>query len=214
MKKLILGFIFAIVGLGYFAILPAYASNTVFVSNLQPSWTATGGGSVYSAYYGPPDYNPVSPGSTNVYKGREAAPISAGLTVDPTYGDYEDQGLFAFQPGNMPITKFAKQPLTYSFVNQYGTHPVWVYIELNKGLTGDIMYQYVPTSDPLNWHTEDAATGAHWQAWTDLGSGIPTGSMLSLADIATLDPNKTVSRVYLTEGMGDAYHDNPNGTAA
>jgi hypothetical protein len=38
--------------------------------------------------------------------------------------------------------------------------------------------------------------------------------MLSLADIAAANPGKTVSRVYLTEGMGDSYHSNPHGTFA
>ena len=76
------------------------------------------------------------------------------------------------------------------------------------------MYQYVPTSDPLNWHTEDAASGTHWQKWTDTFSGITTGPMVSLTDIANANPGATVSRVYLTEGMGNAYHDNPKGTVA
>ncbi|MCX6793742.1 MAG: DUF1565 domain-containing protein [Candidatus Gottesmanbacteria bacterium] len=42
----------------------------------------------------------------------------------------------------------------------------------------------------------------------------PTGPMVSLSDIATDNPGKTVSRVYLTEGIGNAYHDNANGTVA
>ena len=195
-------------------------TTTILVSNLQPSWDAVGGGGVYSAYYGPNNldangyYLAVSPGATAVYDGREAAPIYAGLTIDPTHGDYEDQGLFGFKPGDVPVSTFASQPLTYDFVNQYGTAPVWVYIELNKGIAGDTMYQYVPTSNPTNWHTEDAATGTHWQKWTDLENGIPTGPMLSLSGIAAANPGATVSRVYLTEGMGDAYHSTPNGTVA
>ena len=191
----------------------AEEASTVLVDNLQPSWTAAGGGGVYSAYYGPPGYGAVSPGTTAVYNGREAAPIYAGVTPDPTSGHYEDQGLLAFKPGDVPISTFATQTLTYDFANQYGTAPVWVYIELNKGMAGDIMYQYVPTSNP-SWHTEDAGTGTHWQAWTDLVSGIPTGPMLSLADIAALNSSKTVSRVYLTEGMGDSYHATDHGTVA
>ena len=182
--------------------------------NLQPNFTAAGGGGVFSGYYGPPTYDPVSPGVTAVYVGRQAAPIYAGVNKDIPNNDYEDQGLFAFKPGGTPVATFAAQPLTWDVLNQYGTAPVWVYIELNKGLTGDIIYQYVPTSNPLSWHTENAASGTHWQAWTDLFSGIPTGSMKSLADIATDNPGKTVDRVYLTEGIGDSYHSNANGTVA
>jgi hypothetical protein len=184
------------------------------VSNLQPSWTAAGGGGVWSSYEGPPDYAYVSPGPTSVYLGRQAAPISAGLTIDPTDQIYEDQGLFAFKPGDVAVATFATQPLTYDFVNQYGTAPVWVYIELNKGLSGDIIYQYVPTSNWPSWHTEDAASGTHWQAWTNLTDGITTGPLLSLADIAAANPGKTVSRIYLTEGMGNSYHGSGSGTVA
>ncbi len=219
MKKYLLigSILFLTLGMFVFASPQAFATvvqNSIRVSNLQPSWTATGGGGVYSVYYGPTAYAPVSPGSTAVYLGRQAAPIYAGVTPDPTYGDYEDQGLFAFKPGDVPVETFAVQPFTYDFVNQYGTAPVWVYIELNKGVAGDVMYQYVPTSSPSSYHTENAATGAHWQAWTDTDSGVTTGPMLSLADIASENPGKTVSRVYLTEGMGNSYHATPNGTVA
>jgi hypothetical protein len=182
---------------------------------LDPSWTAAGGGGVWSSYQGPPDYDYVSPGATDLFDGREAAPIYAGVTIDPTDGIYEDQGLFAFKPGNTPISTFASEPLSYDFVNETGTLPVWVYIELNKGLAGDTMYQFVPTSNPAGWHTEDAATGAHWQVWTNLTDGVPTGPMLSLADIAASDSSKVVSRVYLTMGMGTAYNVSPGvGTKA
>ena len=188
----------------------------VLVQNLQPSWSAPLGGGVYSAYYGPPDpYSAVSPGTTAVYDLREAGPIYAGVNIDPVYGDYEDQGLFGFMPGEVPISTFAAQALTYDFTNETGSLPVWVYIELNKDLPGDIIYQYVPTSNPAGWHTEDAGIGTHWRAWTDLYNGIPTGPMLSLADIALQDPSKTVSRVYLTMGMGNAYNVSPGvGTKA
>ena len=213
-KKILIGAAAVITMFGTMAI-PAFAS-TKLVSNLQPDWTAVGGGGVYSAYYGPstPTYDPVSPGVTAIYLGRQAGPIFAGVTIDPVSLVYEDQGLFAFKPGDTPVAKFAKQDLTYDFVNQYGTAPVWVYIELNKGIAGDMMYQYVPTSNPPNWHTENAAKGKHWQAWTDTFSGITTGPMVSLEDIAVANPGKTVSRVYLTEGMGDSYHSTPNGTFA
>ena len=195
-----------ITGLNHFTIF-------VVVVNLQPTYAAPGGGGVYSAYYGPPSYNAVSPGETAVYDGREAGIIKAGINAD-TNGHYYDQGLIAFKPGDTPIETFATQPFTYDFVNQYGANPVWVYIELNKGLAGDVMYQYVPTTNPSSWHTEDAGTGTHWQQWTNLTDGITTGPMLSLSDIATANLGKTVSRVYLSEGIGDSYHDNPNGTVA
>ena len=140
--------------------------------------------------------------------------IYAGVNVDSDT-HYWDQGLFGFEPGDTPVATFASQPLNYDFVNQYGTAPVWVYIELNKNQTGDIIYQYVPTTDPSGYHTENAGSGAHWQAWTDLDSGIPTGAMMSLSDIAAANPGKTVSRVYLTEGMGDSYHTGgPSGVMA
>lgn len=204
------GNVATIIGLNHF---------TIFVIvNLQPTYAAPGGSGVYSAYYGPPSYDAVSPGETAVYNdghtSHEAGIIKAGITVDPNSGNYEDQGLIAFKPGEIPISTFATQPFTYDFVNQYGTRPVWVYIELNKGIAGDVMYQYVPTTNPSNWHTEDAGTGIHWQKWTDTSSGITTGPMVSLSDIATDNPGKTVSRVYLSEGMGNSYHDNPNGTVA
>src|SRR5512136_1202227 len=77
---------------------------TVCVTNLQPSWTATGGGGVWAAYYGPPSYPGVSPGSTAVYNGREAAPIYAGVNIDPPDLIYEDEGLLGFKPGDVPIS--------------------------------------------------------------------------------------------------------------
>ena len=165
------------------------------MSNLQPSWDAVGGGGVYSAYYGPNNldangyYLAVSPGATAVYDGREAAPIYAGLTIDPTHGDYEDQGLFGFKPGDVPVSTFASQPLTYDFVNQYGIAPVWVYIELNKGVDGDVMYQYVPTSNPA-WHTEDAGTGTHWRNGQTLSVVLLRVRWFRFADIATDNPGK------------------------
>ncbi len=190
-------------------ILPAPA--TIFIDKLQPSWD----NGVWSAYYGPSnDYDATSPGSTVIYDQREAALIYAGVNIDPTDKKYEDQGLFGFKPGNVPVVTFATQSLTYDFENQYGTAPVWVYIELNKNAAGDTMYQYVPTVNSTGWHTEDAATGMHWQAWTDTENGIVTGPMLSLSDIARANAGKTVDRVYLTEGIGDYYHSNASGTVA
>jgi len=190
-----------------------------FVTNLQPSWNAINGGGVWSAYYGAGNgvdasgnYNPVSPGAIQNYDGRSAAPIFAGVSASST-ADYDDQGLFAFDTNNTPITTFATEPLTYDFENQYGTAPVWMYIELNKGATGDSVYQYVPTTNPASWHTEDAANG-NWQAWTNLDNGVATSTALSLASIALANPNATVDRVYLTEGIGDSYHADDNGTVA
>ena len=92
---------------------------TVAVNNLQPSWDATGGGGVFSAYAGPPDYTYVSPGTTDVYDGREAGIVKDGLTVDQTYGDYEDEGLFGFKP-TATIDVFAAGPVTYDVENQAG----------------------------------------------------------------------------------------------
>ena len=69
------------------------------------------------------------------------------------------------------------------------------------------MYQYVPPTNPTpgSWYTVNAAAGS-WLAWTDLYSGITTGLPMSLAEIAAANPGAVVSRVYLTEGMGDSYH--------
>jgi len=177
---------------------------------------------VYFVYYGPNDkYAGDSPGTTSTYNGKVAAPIYAGVTIDPNNSDYEDQGLFGFKPGDVPVATFASQALTYDFVNQYGTAPVWVYIELNKndagqtnyGAGGDVVYQYLPGSNTPSWHTENPASAATWLKWSDW-KGTTTGSPLTLLQIATDNPGKTVSRVYLTEGMGDSYHSTSNGTVA
>jgi Right handed beta helix region len=215
MRK-IFNILFALVlalGLCLVAAVPAVASpgvTTVLVDNLQPSWTAPGGGGVYSVYYGPPDYNPVSPGTTAVYDGREAAPIFAGITIDPSDLIYEDQGLYAFKP-NMTIDQLAASSLSWDVEKQYGACPVWMYIELDKGGPNDVMYQFVPTSNPAGWHTVNAAAGL-WQKWTDLVSGIPTGPLMTLSQVAGNNTGLAASRCYLTLGMGDSYHDNPNGT--
>jgi hypothetical protein len=196
-------------------------TTTVLVSNLQPDWKAINGGGVWSSYQGPPNYNYISPGTTASYNGREAAPIYAGVTIDPIHSDYEDQGLFGFKPGDVPVATFATQTLTYDFVNQYGTAPVWVYIELNKndagqttyGAGGDVVYQYLPSSNTPSWHTENPASAATWLKWSDW-DGTTTGSPLTLSQIAADNSGKTVSRVYLTEGMGTPYHSTANGTVA
>ncbi len=95
----LLMFLALVVGLA----VPAFGADanggtTVLVDNLQPSWTAPGGGGVFSSYQGPADgYTYDSPGTTASIDGREAAPIYAGVTEDPTDLVYEDQGLFALQ---------------------------------------------------------------------------------------------------------------------
>jgi hypothetical protein len=192
------------------------SQNIVLVSNLQPDYGATNGGGVYWVYFGPADnYAGDSPGVTTLHDGRYAAPLYAGVTIDPVDHIYEDQGLFGFKPGNVPVATFATQTLTYDFEMQTGVNPPWVYIELNKGVAGDIIYQYVPSTNPAGWHTENAGAAGTWYAWTNTTSGITTGSPLTLAQIAAANPGKTVDRVYLTEGMGNSYNVSPGvGTKA
>ena len=136
------------------------------MSNLQPSWTATGGGGVFSAYIGPDAYDYVSPGITALYEGREAGIIKAGLAVDGD-GHYWDEGLFGFMP-NVTIDVFAAGPLNYDVNTQYGENPVWMTIEIDTGVVGvrtdNTTYQFVPTTNPAGWHTVDAAAGL-WQKW-------------------------------------------------
>jgi len=78
MKKLLIGLFLALVlvmimPMAVFAKPPA--TTTVYVYNLEPSWTAVGGGGVYSLYAGPPDYDWISPGATASYDGRQAGII-------------------------------------------------------------------------------------------------------------------------------------------
>jgi hypothetical protein len=189
----------------------AAAASTVLVDNLQPSWTGVpGGGGVWSSYQGPPDYNYVSPGTTAVYDGREAAPIFAGLTIDPIDGIYEDQGLYAFKP-NMTIDQLAASALSWDVEKQYGACPVWMYIEIDKGGANDTVFQFVPTSNPAGWHTVNAAAGL-WQKWNDWNGNTTGNPLISLSQVAGNYTGLNASRCYLTLGMGDAYHDNPNGT--
>lgn len=194
-----------LVGSIAFAAIAAQAQ-TIYVYNLQPNWTAPGGGGVWSAYYGPPAYNAVSPGSTAIFDGRSAGIIKAGLAIDPTYLDYEDEGLFAFQVPNVNFPLFATQTLSYDVQNQWGANPVWVRIRL----VGGNQYQFVPTSNPMSWHTVNAAAGM-WQQM-DTSTGNAFGPPLPLALFAAANSSAQVDRVYLTLGMGNSYHDNPNGT--
>jgi hypothetical protein len=192
----------------------AAATSTVLVDNLQPSWTAPGGGGVYSLYVGPPDYDWVSPGNTSVYLGREAGIIKAGLVEPPGNITTWDEGLFGFKP-TCTINELAASTLTYDVVNQEGTNPVWMTIEIDTGVPGDrsdnTAYQHVPTTNPASWHTVDSTAGL-WQKWND-NSGNTTGNpLISLSDVAANHTGLDVVRAYLRLGMGDSYHGSGNGT--
>jgi hypothetical protein len=180
---------------------------TVFVRSLQPSWTAPGGGGVYSAYYGPDAYVPVSPGTTALYDGREAGIIKAGLAEDPS-GGYWDEGLFAFKL-NITIDQLAARSLTYDVVNQYGENPVWMTIEIDTGIAGDrgdnTTYQFVPTTNDPFWHTVDAGQGL-WQKWNDNWGDTTGNPLITLPQVAGLHSRLYVVRAYLRLGMGDSYH--------
>ena len=184
----------------------------VFVGALQPNWTL----GVFSAYIGPPDYGYVSPGLTAVYLGRQSGIIKAGLTPDPDDGHYWDEGLFAFKPA-VTIEEFAASPLTYDVVNQYGTNPVWMTIELDTGVIGDrsdnITFQMVPGPyGSTDYVTVDAAADV-WYQWAD-NMGTITGPPMGLDEIAEAYPGVSVVRTYLRLGMGDSYGPTPNGTQA
>jgi len=178
---------------------PEARQNTqvVYVNNLQPTWDTI----VYSAYYGPANYSPVSPGSTAIYDGRGAAIIKAGINIDAD-GHYWDEGILAFQVPSVDIATFAGQALTYDVQNQSGPNPVWVRIRL----VGGTQYQFVPTSNPAGWHTVNAAAG-QWQLMDNSGNAI--GPMLTLAQVAANNLGAQVDRVYLTLGMGDSYNVSP-----
>lgn len=188
----------------------AAATSTILVDNLQPSWTAPGGGGVFSAYIGPPDYGYVSPGTTAVHDGREAAPIMAGINVDPDDGHYWDQCLYAFKP-NMTIDELAASVLSWDVEAQYGACPVWMYMQIDRGGPNETMFQFVPTSNPAGWHTVDAAAGL-WQKWNDMNGDTTGNPLITLSQVAGNYTGLDASRCYLNVGMGDAYHDNPNGT--
>ena len=193
----------------------AAASSTVYVSNLQPSWTAVNGGGVYSAYIGPPAYDYVSPGSTAIYLGRQSGIIKAGLNVDAD-GHYWDEGLFGFQP-DVTVNEFAANTLSYDVVNQEGTNPVWMTIEIDTGVLGDrsdnVVYQFVPTTNPAGWHTVDAGAG-QWQKWNNNDGDVTGNPLISLSDVVAAHPGLNVVRTYLRLGMGDSYHGTGLGTVA
>jgi hypothetical protein len=184
----------------------AVSAETIFVSNLDPSWTAVGGGGVWSSYSDPPSYTMVSPGITEVYDGREAGIIKAGLELDPD-GHYWDDGIFGFKP-TVTIDDLAAGDLTYDVENQYGENPVWMTIEIDTGVVEErndnTVYQFVPTSNPAGWQTVDAGAGL-WQKWDD-NMGTVTEAPISLNDIATANTGLNVVRAYLRLGMGDSYH--------
>jgi hypothetical protein len=209
-KKLII--IIAVLVLSTFILgaVPAQATPPpapVFVYYLVPNWTLPGGGGVFSAYIGPPAYDYVSPGSTQLYDGREAGIIKAGLNVDSD-GHYWDEGLFAFKP-NVTINDFASMPLTYDVENQYGENPVWMTIEIDTGVVGDrndnTIYQFVPPHYASGWHTIDAGAG-EWQKWNNNNGDVTGNPKISLADIAVANTGLNVVRAYLRLGMGDSYH--------
>ena len=191
------------------------AGSIVYIDNLQPSWTAPGGGGVFSAYVSTVDAEYVSPGTTSTYDGREAGVIKAGITLNAA-GHYDDDGVFAFKP-EMTIDAFAALPVNYDVVNETGSNPVWMTIEIEFGdpsvRTDNLVYQHVPTStDQTVWHNVDAKLGL-WQQWTSWDSGVPgTNPLISLAEIATNNSGKTINRAYLRLGMGDSYHGTGTGT--
>ena len=186
--------------------------SVVLVESLQPSWTAPGGGGVFSAYIPTADTY-VSPGTTALYAGREAGIIKAGFKVSP---DPWDEGLFGFIP-TVTIDVFAAGTVSYDVVNQEGTNPVWMTIEIDTGVVGtrsdNTAYQHVPASNPPGWHTVNAAAG-QWQQWTTYTSGIVTGSPMSLSAVAAARTGLNVVRAYLRLGMGDSYAGSGSGTVA
>jgi hypothetical protein len=190
------------------------AGTTVYVDTLDPSWTAPGGGGVFSAYIGPTAYGYVSPGSTALIDGREAGIIKAGLAVDPTSLNYEDEGIFGFQPG-ITINTLAAGLLTYDVENQYGPNPVWMTIEIDTGVTGvrddNVTYQFVPTTNPSGWHTVDAAAG-FWQKWNNNNGDVTGNPLISLSAVATAHNGLNIVRVFLRLGMGNSYHGTGEGT--
>lgn len=173
------------------------------------------GGGVYSAYYAPSsDVAPAaSPGLTQVYDGREAGIIKAGLVLSGD-GHYWDEGLFAFKP-TFTIDQFAAGTVTYDVENQEGSNPVWMTIEIDTGVVGNrsdnTNYQFIPASNPAGWHTVDAAAG-QWQLMDSNGNGV--GPLMSLSEVAAANSGLDVVRVYLRLGMGDSYRGTGSGTVA
>jgi hypothetical protein len=201
---------------GGFFVGVANAATTINISNLQPSWTATYGGEVYSAYVGPSAYDYVSPGITAIYDGREAGIIKAGLTVDSGSGVFEDEGLFGFKP-TVTIDVFANGILTYDVENQAGVNPVWMTIEIDTGVidnrADNTTYQFVPTTNPSGWNTFDAGAGL-WQKWNNNNGDVTGNDPISLSAVAATHPGLNVVRAYLRLGMGNSYNNGGTGTIA
>ena len=215
MKTIIKVFcIIAILGLalGLAPIKPVAADSVVPVTVLDPSWTAAGGGGVYSMYLGPDESSsPESPGVTTYYAGRESGIIKAGQAL----GEYWDEGLFAFIP-NISINALAAGPFNFDVITQAGVNPVWMTIEVDTGIVGNrndnVIYQYVPTTNPVGWHTVDGTAG-QWQQWAD-NEGTVTGLLMSLGEVATANDGLNVVRAYLRLGMGNTYYNGGTGTTA
>ena len=118
----------------------------------------------------------------------------------------------------MTIEQLASRPLTYDVVNQYGTNPVWMTIQLDTGVLGDrsdnTNYQFVPAPyGSAAYSTVDAGAGL-WVKWNN-NMGDTTGNpYLSLSQIAADYPGLPVVRVYLRLGMGDSYAGTGQGTVA
>ncbi len=185
---------------------------TVKIAATQPTWTL----GVFAAYVGPTDYDYVAPGVPAEYLGREAGLIKAGLIGSP----WDDEGLFAFKP-YVTIGTLAANPLTYDVVNQYGTNPVWMTIEIDTGVVGEqhrddnVTFQMVPAPyGKAAYVTVDAGAATNWLQWND-SSGDTTGnSSRTLASIASEYAGKNVIRTYLRLGMGSSYNEDANGTQA
>lgn len=102
--------------------------------------------------------------------------------------NYCDEGLFAFKP-TVTINKFAALPLTYTVVNQYGTNPVWMTIEIDTGVLGDrsdnTTFQMVPAPYGSTVYTMvDAETGT-WFKWNNDSGDITGNPGMALSAIAT-----------------------------
>lgn len=184
----------------------------VYIDNLQPSWTAPGGGGVWSQYLGPDESSTeVSPGVTALIEGREAGVIKAGQAL----GVYWDEGLFAFKP-NSTINELAVGPFQFDVITTAGVNPVWMTIEVDTGVVGvrgdNVTYQYVPASNPAGWHTVDGVTGL-WQQWAD-NEGTVTGPLMTLEEVAAINNGLNVVRAYLRLGMGPTYYNGGTGTTA
>ncbi len=193
------------------------AAENIFVYKLEPNWDAVGGGGVYSAYYAPSSSSSpgVSPGITQTYEGRDAGIIKAGLTVSGD-GHYWDEGLFGFKP-TVTINQLAGGVLTYDVINQEGTNPVWMTIEIDTKIpenrSDNVVYQFVPTTNPSGWHTVDAGAGL-WQKWNNDNGDVAGNPLITLGQVASENDGLNVVRAYLRLGMGDSYHGTGAGTVA